>query len=215
VTIRFGPFTLSLDNRQLKRHDAVIHLTPKAFQLLTALVEERPRVLTKSELLERLWPGTFVAEANVSNLIAEIRSALSDRSRKPEWVRTVHGVGYAFSGPAVADDRTPLERPHCWLQCGRRRFPLSIGEHIVGRDPEAGIRLDAGTVSRRHALLVVTTDGVVVTDTASKNGTRRGSERIKSPVTLAHGDVAHVGSVRLTFHVGLSARTTETQVNSQ
>ena len=77
---RFGPFTLDLDTRQLLDGKREIHLAPKAFELLSTLVAERPAVLSKATLLERLWPGSFVVDANVSNLVAEIREALDARA---------------------------------------------------------------------------------------------------------------------------------------
>ena len=97
----FGPFTLDDETRQLLRGTDPIHLSPKAFELLKALVEVRPRALSKAELHEQLWPDTFVTDANLGILIAEIRSALSDDARAPRYVRTLHGFGYAFSGIAA------------------------------------------------------------------------------------------------------------------
>ena len=129
MKIRFGPFTLDLDTRQLTRDGREIHLAPKAFELLATLALDRPKVLSKAVLQQRLWPETFVAEANLSNLVAEIREALGDRARAPLFVRTAHGFGYAFCGDAMtlpgAVKRTP-DRPSCWLEWGTRRFPLSI-----------------------------------------------------------------------------------------
>ena len=162
MRFRFGPFVLDLDTRQLARNSREVHLASKAFDLLAALVLDRPKVLSKSVLQQRLWPDTFVVEANLSNLIAEIREALGDQRRDCQWIRTAHGVGYAFCGAATAveDVHSPTpNRPTCWLEWGSHRFPLSVGEHIVGRDPDAHVRLDASTVSRRHAKLVVTTEG--------------------------------------------------------
>ena len=211
MRIRFGPFALDLDTRQLTREHLEIHLTPKAFELLLILAQARPKVLSKATLLERLWPGTFVAEANLSNLVAEIRSALGDRNRI--WVRTAHGFGYAFCGDAVPlpeTDRPVLDRPTCWLEWGRRRFPLSLGEHVLGRDPDVEIRLDASTVSRRHARLVVTADGAVLEDFGSKNGTRRGGAPVTTPVVLVDGDAIHVGSLLLTFHLRALVMSTDT-----
>ena len=100
MRIRFGPFTLDLESRQLTSGGEEVHLEPKAFELLSALVLERPKALSKADLQERLWPGTFVAEANLSNLVAEIRAALADPARAPKFVRTAHGFGYAFCGEA-------------------------------------------------------------------------------------------------------------------
>ena len=165
-------------------------------------------------LQQRLWPDTFVAEANLSNLVAEIREAIGDRGRVPQWVRTAHGFGYAFCGEAIALTSAPEsagDRPGCWLEWGRRRFPLLVGEHIIGRDPDVDIRLDASTVSRRHARLVVMAAGTVLEDFGSKNGTRLGSERVTSPVQLADGDDIHIGSLLVTFHVRVPQGSTETQ----
>ncbi|MEO7792019.1 MAG: winged helix-turn-helix domain-containing protein [Vicinamibacterales bacterium] len=115
MRIRFGPFTLDLESRQLTNAGEEIHLEPKAFDLLSALVLERPKALSKGDLQERLWPGTFVAEANLSNLVAEIRAALGDPARAPKFVRTAHGFGYAFCGDAapLADpgDAPPVREP--------------------------------------------------------------------------------------------------------
>jgi len=101
VRLRFGPFTLDLESRQLTSGGREIHLEPKAFELLSALVLERPKALSKADLQERLWPDTYVAEANLSNLVAEIRAALADPARAPKFVRTAHGFGYAFCGEVV------------------------------------------------------------------------------------------------------------------
>jgi DNA-binding winged helix-turn-helix (wHTH) protein len=214
VKIGFGPFTLDLDTRQLTREDREIHLAPKAFELLVTLVQDRPKVLSKAVLQERLWPETFVAEANLSNLVAEIREALGDRARKPLFVRTAHGFGYAFCGDAttLSGGRTTTpDRPTCWLEWGRQRFPLSTGEHVVGRDPDVEVRLDASTVSRRHARLVVTAEGTVLEDFGSKNGTFRGDERVTSPVPLVDGDAIHIGSLLVTYHVRALLMSTDTQ----
>ena len=214
MTLRFGPFLLDLDTRQLTREGREVHLSPKAFELLGTLVMDRPKVLSKEVLQQRLWPETFVAEANLSNLIAEIREALGDRPRPPLFIRTAHGFGYAFcgdatNGPGAADPAS--ERPSCWLEWGRRRFPLSIGEHVIGRDPDVEVRLDASTVSRRHARLVITAEAAVLEDFGSKNGTFRADARVTEPIELADGDDIRIGSLLVTFHVR-GPRSTETIV---
>jgi DNA-binding winged helix-turn-helix (wHTH) protein len=93
VQIRFGPFTLDLDTRQLMRDGQELHLSPKAFELLAALADARPKALSKTVLQQRLWPDTFVAEANLSNLVAEIREALEDSPREPTYIRTAADLG--------------------------------------------------------------------------------------------------------------------------
>src|SRR5438128_1184395 len=101
MNIRFGEFRLDSDTRQLFCDEVDVHLSPKAFELLRALLEARPRVLSKPELHERLWPETFVSEANLSILVAEIRRVLGETPHQVRFVRTVHRFGYAFCGNVV------------------------------------------------------------------------------------------------------------------
>jgi DNA-binding winged helix-turn-helix (wHTH) protein len=222
LQIRFGPFTLDLDTRQLIRAESAaellgrgeaMHLSPKAFDLLAALVLERPNAISKEKIHQRLWPQTFVADANLSNLVAEIREALGERARAPRYIRTVHGFGYAFFADATtlrsARDAAP-PAPAGWIEWGARRFPLAPGAHVIGRDPDVDIRLDAATVSRRHARLVVSADGVTLEDLGSKNGTFRAGAPLTAPIALADGDAIGIGSLRLTFHTH-GGETTETQ----
>ena len=82
---------------------------------------ERPKALSKADLQERLWPGTFVAEANLSNLVAEIRAALNDPARAPKFVRTAHRFGYAFCGDAVSLT-DPGDAAPARLWCGSKRM---------------------------------------------------------------------------------------------
>jgi hypothetical protein len=204
VRIGFGPFILDPDTRQLTREGRDIHLSPKAFELLETLALERPKVLSKTILQQRLWPETFVTEANLSNLIAEIRDALDDSAREPTYIRTAHKFGYAFcseaaflpgAGEARADEAV------CWIEWGTKRFALSPGEHVVGRDPDVEVRLDAATVSRRHARLLVRADGTVLEDFGSKNGTYRGADRVTAPIQLADGDELRIGSQMVTVRL--------------
>ena len=208
--ISFGPFTLNLDTRQLLREGADLHLSTKAFDLLSMLIRDRPNVVSKSALQQRLWPDTFVAEANLSNLVVEIRQALDDSSREPKYIRTVHRVGYAFCGEAVAPRSSGA--PQCWLEWGTQRFPLYAGEYVIGRDPDAAIRIDSSTVSRRHARIVVDGMGAVLEDFGSKNGTFHGDARVTAAVTLADGDGIRIGSQLLTFR-SRTGDSTETQVD--
>jgi DNA-binding winged helix-turn-helix (wHTH) protein len=214
VRIRFGPFVLDLDTRQLTEKDREIHLSPKAFELLLALVVDRPKVISKTVLQGRLWPETFVAEANLSNLVGEIRGALGDPPRAPRFIRTAHGFGYAFFADATVQHRSgegSVDQTRCWIEWGQRRFPMSVGVHVVGRDPDVEVRLDHSTVSRRHARFVVTASGTVLEDVASKNGTFRAGERVTSPVLLADRDAIRIGSVLLTFRMRAPCGLTDTQ----
>ena len=98
VRIRFGTFTLDLDTRQLTQETATCISPPRRSICWRRSSWIVPKALSKTVLQQRLWPDTFVAEANLSNLVAEIREALGDRARTPVFVRTAHGFGYAFCG---------------------------------------------------------------------------------------------------------------------
>jgi DNA-binding winged helix-turn-helix (wHTH) protein len=209
----FGSYRVDLGTRQLLRDGSSVRLSPKALDLLVALLDARPRVVLKADLQERLWPDSFVAEANLSNLIAEVRAALGDNARSPQFIRTVHGYGYAFCGSASTDaPPAPDAGPQCWLAWGERRFPLHSGEHIVGRDEAADVRLDASTVSRRHARLMVERRLARLEDLGSKNGTFRSDERVSLSTRLCDGDLLRFGSVTLTFHCRHPDGTTDTQL---
>ena len=213
--VAFGPFVLDGGTRELRRGGEPIHLTPKAFDLLSALVEQRPRAVSKSALYERLWPNTFVDEANLSILIGEIRTALGDSAKKPAFIRTVHAFGYAFCGEAASlTESTPGPRVSqtgtCWLVSKARHVALHQGENIIGRDPAADIWLDARGISRRHARIVVSGAQALVEDAGSKNGTWLKGRRIESAETLSDGDEIRFGSLSMTFRVWSEAGTTET-----
>jgi len=98
---RFGEFVLDSETRQLLRAFEPRHVSPKAFHLLEVLVSSRPRVWSKRELQDLLWPDTTVLEANLPNLVAEVRAALEDNPQQPRYVRTVHRYGYGFVDPAA------------------------------------------------------------------------------------------------------------------
>src|SRR3982751_3848655 len=126
MQIRFGTRTLDIAGRRLFRENQEVHLTPKAFDLLALLVENRHRALSKAELKERIWPNTFVTEDGLSRLVNEIRTAIGDDARHPRWIRTVHGFGYA-----LADTEDPIEvrdviTPYV-LRWASREFVLSEG----------------------------------------------------------------------------------------
>jgi DNA-binding winged helix-turn-helix (wHTH) protein len=197
MQISFGECRLDLDSRQLFRNGVEARLTPKAFDLLSLLALERPRALSKTELTEKVWKGTFVTEDGLPRLVNEIRTAVGDNARDPRWIRTVHGFGYAFAADAADDE--PLGLGVCVLTWGSHEFRLTEGEHVIGRDPAADVSLDATVISRRHAKVVIGRGRATVEDLDSKNGTFVGDERLSAPWTLKDGDQIRIGDFTLTF----------------
>lgn len=102
MRVHFGDFSLDESRREISRGSDSIHLSPKAFQLLSMLIQETPRAVSKTELQERLWPDTFVTEGNLHGLVTELRSALGDDAREPRFIRTIYGFGYSFAAPIAA-----------------------------------------------------------------------------------------------------------------
>src|SRR5262249_46511253 len=102
MTFRFGQLVLDTESRSLTREGQPVSISPKAFKLLQVLLESRPRAVPKAELHRRLWPDTVVSDVNLPTLIAEVRQAIGDGARRPEFIRTVYGYGYSFCGTAVA-----------------------------------------------------------------------------------------------------------------
>ena len=208
---RFGPFTLDPATRQLQRGAEVVHLTPKAFDLLTLLVGEAPRVVSKAEAHDRLWPGTFVSDATLVGLVKELRRVLEDRDRSAPIVRTAHGVGYAL---AAAVDRGPGTATQVWhwIDVDGRRIRLLDGDNVIGRDPDSRIWLDVASVSRRHARIVVRAGAALLEDLGSKNRTTIGEAVLSGQTGLHDGDSISIGPIRLLYHTSSSGMPTETQV---
>ena len=209
MRLQFGDVTFDGAARQLYRRGAAAHLSPKAFDLLKLLIERRPTALSKAELHEYLWPATFVSEANLASLVAEIREALGDTARHSRYVRTAHRFGYAFCGGATdLTEALTADESFCWLIQEGRRLPLQPGENILGREPDGGVRIDSPTVSRHHARIVVGAE-VMLEDLDSKNGTFLDGQRVTAAIRLKDGDEIRTGSVvfrfRMTTRTGSTA----------
>lgn len=211
---RFGPFVLDSASRELLRERRSLSLSPKAFDLLVLLVESRPRALSKRELHERLWPATFVVDANLTNLVAELRKALEDDAREPRFVRTVHRYGYAFAAdvaeaaeaPAAPGDRLSS----CSLEWQGGRVTLRQGEHLIGRDPDTAACIKDPSVSRQHARLRIAGDDATLQDLGSKNGTLVNGQPITSPSPVSDGDEITFGSVRVILRIFRREPSTQT-----
>jgi DNA-binding winged helix-turn-helix (wHTH) protein len=194
---------VDVDSRLLTAARRTIPLTPKAFDLLVLLLEAQPRVVPKAELHQHLWPGTFVSESSLANLINGLREILGDDPKKPRLIRTVHRVGYAFAGPVTREDAasapSPRVRVTYWVTLPNRQFALTNTETVIGRDPQADISLHFPGISRRHARIVIARDRVMLEDLGSKNGTWVRGQRIVTETPLCDGDELTIGTVVLTF----------------
>jgi adenylate cyclase len=97
--LHFEPFRLDVPNAQLWRGPEVIRLTSKALAVLRYLAERSGQLVTKAELLEKVWSGVVVSESALVVCIRQLRRALEDARRTPQFIETVHGRGYRFIAP--------------------------------------------------------------------------------------------------------------------
>jgi DNA-binding winged helix-turn-helix (wHTH) protein len=215
MRLQFGDCTLDFETRELARKGEAVHVEPKAYRLLELLLDARPKALSKDDLQDALWPKTFVSERSLARLVEVLRSALGDSARKPRYIRTVHGFGYAFSGEAIEAGVVRTRRRsdfHCRISWGDREVALREGENVLGRDPDAAIFIDLNSVSRRHARILVTRDGATIEDLESRNGTYVGGQRIADATVLSNGDRIKIGAASLVFRSFRGLGSTQSEV---
>ena len=215
MRLQFDDLTFDSDTRQLWTGKREVRLSPKAFDLFALLVTNRPRAVSKAEIRDHLWPGTYVSDSSLPSLVSEIRDVIADHRRKPGLVRTVHGFGYAFQSerePASpASPSAPRGEPRqAWLIGSTAELALVPGENIIGREGDGVIVVKSSTVSRRHVRITLDTSGAVIEDLGSKNGTYVNDRRVDAPTPVADGDQIRVGSLLFTFRLAQSSTTTET-----
>ena len=212
-----GDWTFDSDTREVIRRGAAVPLSPKAFDLLELLIRRRPKAVSKADIHEHLWPGTFVSAANLANLVGELRAALGDDARASRILRTVPRFGYAFAADAaVAPEKASARSPApfaCRLVWGPREIALDPGENLIGRDHDSVVWIDDASVSRRHARISVDSSGATVEDLGSKNGTLLRGRRIEKPARLADKDAIKIGPASMIFRLfkrtGSTASTVE------
>ncbi len=205
MRLAFGDCVFDLGTHEVFRDGRASALSPKAFALLDLLITRRPNAVSKEEIHERLWPGTFVSDASLANLVAELRDALDDNARQPRFIRTVHRFGYAFraevEGAPGRPARGSFGRTVCRILWEGHEILLQEGENVIGREPEAAVWIDDSAVSRRHARIVIDRNGATLEDLGSKNGTRLRGKRIRSTTRLADCDVIQIGPASMVFRL--------------
>ena len=207
MKVRFGKFLFDSATRQVLEGSRPVHLSPKAFDLLQVLLEHRPALVSKGELQDRVWPDVAVVEANVANAIAEIRRVLGDDPKSPAYVCTVSRRGYRFCGDAEpvgepAERKEPRPRTlRWWLNWKDTTLPLSEGDNVVGRHPGSDVWINATSVSREHARIVINSGGAAVEDSGSTNGTYVDGKKISGRHSLVDGSSVTFGSEKTTFRL--------------
>jgi DNA-binding winged helix-turn-helix (wHTH) protein len=130
----FGRFRLSADGTLLARDGAPVALAPKVLQTLLALVERHGQVVRKSDLLQAVWPDSFVEETGLSRNISLLRRALAD-DHTPAPIATVARVGYRFTAPVGWMDGRASDDPTATRE--RTRL-LILPFRLLRDDPDTG-----------------------------------------------------------------------------
>jgi DNA-binding winged helix-turn-helix (wHTH) protein/tetratricopeptide (TPR) repeat protein len=97
----FGPFQIDLDRYLLMRDGKLVPLSPKVFETLIFLIENRGSVVKKDDIMSRVWPDTYVEESNLAQNIFLLRKALGEEKTEHRYIITIPGVGYRFVAPVV------------------------------------------------------------------------------------------------------------------
>ncbi|MBV9155863.1 MAG: winged helix-turn-helix domain-containing protein [Acidobacteriaceae bacterium] len=127
----FGDFSLDAQSRALRRGEATVPLTPKAFDVLLILVQNAGKIVSKDELMKAVWPDSFVEESNLTQTVFMVRKSL-DETADRRYVQTVQGRGYRLLVPVVEREASST---------------LDTVPAVSGALPEVPSRTDAGTVS--------------------------------------------------------------------
>jgi len=196
---QIGRWTVDPTAGELRDGDHRVRLRPKAVSLLVALARHPGHVLGKETIVDAVWPDVVVGDASVSVLVAELRAALADDPASPRFIETIPRRGYRLiaSVSHLTSDTSVRDRDgfRIWLLGKDLEAVLEPGENLIGRAPDAHVRIRSPKVSRQHARVVVDGDTVTVEDLGSKNGTFVNGRSVEGPTPLAHGDELRLGQL--------------------
>ncbi|HSE19634.1 MAG TPA: winged helix-turn-helix domain-containing protein [Pyrinomonadaceae bacterium] len=160
--LQFKDFTIDTDEKVLLREGTPVPLPPKVFETLLALIENHGRIVLKEELMKRLWPDTFVEEANLTFNIQQLRKSLGDNARSPIYIQTIARRGYRFIAAVepLSSDNGEVQNTEPSVAEVHKTVPVLPAQH-VSTPPQVKLPLIR---TRPTAILAVI--GVVVTGLA-------------------------------------------------
>src|SRR5215831_11175661 len=106
---RFGNYELDTQRCELRYTGQLVAIEPKVFEVLAYLLQHRDRVITKEELLEQCWSGTFVSEAALTRCLAKVRKSVQPEPTGPPVIKTIYGRGYSFVAAVIVLPREPSQ----------------------------------------------------------------------------------------------------------
>ena len=170
--ICFGPFCLSPGERLLTRDGQPVEIGGRAFDLLVALTEQPGRILSKRELLKRVWPDVVVEDGSLRFHMAGLRRLLGDGQGGARYIATQVGVGYAFVAAIERPEptgQTGSGAPPAAPAPGTTNLPARL-PHLIGREHD--IQLLADRVAAAPLFMIVGPAGVGKTSLAIELGHR-------------------------------------------
>ena len=157
----FQSFRLDTPNQCLWRGQERVPIPPKAYDVLRHLVENPGRLVTPVELLEKLWPETYVNPEILRKYILDIRKILGDRPDKPEFIETVNKRGYRFIAPVT--DESEAEPPDLLMSNAAEEHATEekVGRETAPLEPESSSgKSKLWRLAITAVLAVVTTAGI-------------------------------------------------------
>lgn len=192
----FSGFVLDTAAGELRRGDVAVDLRPKVYELLRYFVEHPAVLIAKEDLLDAIWGDVHVSDGSINRTVTELRHLLGDDPRRPRIIETVARRGYRFiADVGVTDGERTVS--NFLLLLSDRTIPLRHGETILGRIPECDVQIIGPSVSRRHARITITEEGVTIEDLGSTNGTFIGELRLTGPALISDGAEIRLGKERL------------------
>lgn len=173
----FGRFCVRADDRVLMRGEELVPLTPKAFDILLALLERDGRIVNKDDLMKRVWPHTFVEEGNLTQNVSLLRKALGESAHGPQFIETVPRRGYRFVAPVTRVNgngrdgavKNGGDEPELAVNEAAEPATVSSAARLQQKQPETKAgrwTLDSGlwtSLSRRAPAVALAFAAVVVT----------------------------------------------------
>ena len=167
--ICFGPFCLSPGARLLTRHGEPVEIGGRSFDLLVVLTEQPGRVLSKRELLKRVWSDVVVEDGSLRFHMAGLRKLLGDGIDGVRYIATQVGVGYAFVAPIERQGGTAPRRPEDSAKAVGTNLPARL-PHLIGRERDVEFLVDR--VADTSLFSIVGAAGVGKTSLAVEIGHR-------------------------------------------
>ena len=195
-----------------------VRLRPRAMDVLIVLAFAAGKLVAKRDLIDQVWRTEFVGDHALTQVIAELRSALGDDARNPSFIENIPRRGYRM----VAAVMPVAESVHSGrgvsmpfkLETDHGSHPLIQGQNVIGRTDDADISINKTEVSRCQAVITVQGTSAVIEDLGSKNGTFLNGRQLDGPAALNNGDEIWIGrSVsRMRFLIEGEPTKTETSV---